>query len=58
MMHQAGFDGAVASLGTSLTPEQARLISHYTNEVIIAYDNDGAGKKPRSAPSGFLKSSI
>ncbi len=45
MMHQAGFDSAVASLGTSLTPEQARLISRYTNEVIIAYDNDEAGKK-------------
>ena len=38
-LHQAGFDSAVASLGTSLTPEQARLISRYTNEVIIAYDN-------------------
>lgn len=45
MMHQAGFDSAVASLGTSLTPEQARLISRYTNEVIIAYDNDEAGRK-------------
>ena len=44
-LHQAGFDSAVASLGTSLTPEQARLISRYTNEVIIAYDNDGAGIK-------------
>ena len=42
-LHQAGFDSAVASLGTSLTPEQARLLSRYTNEVIIAYDNDGAG---------------
>ncbi len=45
MMHQAGFDSAVASLGTSLTPEQARLISRYTNEVVIAYDSDGAGQK-------------
>ena len=35
-LHQAGFDCAVASLGTSLTPEQARLLSRYTNEVIIA----------------------
>lgn len=43
-LHQAGFDSAVASLGTSLTNEQARLISNYTNEVIIAYDNDGAGQ--------------
>jgi len=45
MMHQAGFDSAVASLGTSLTPEQARLISRYSNEVVIAYDSDGAGQK-------------
>lgn len=44
-MHQAGFDNAVASLGTSLTPEQARLISRYVNEVVIAYDSDGAGQK-------------
>ncbi|WP_455530105.1 toprim domain-containing protein, partial [Ruminococcus sp.] len=44
-LHQAGFDSAVASLGTSLTPEQARLISRYANEVIIAYDSDGAGQK-------------
>ncbi len=44
-LHQAGFDSAVASLGTSLTPEQARLLSRYTSQVIIAYDNDGAGMK-------------
>lgn len=44
-MHQAGFDNAVASLGTSLTPEQARLISRYVNEVVIAYDGDAAGQK-------------
>lgn len=44
-LHQAGFDCAVASLGTSLTPEQARLLSRYTGEVIIAYDADGAGVK-------------
>ncbi|NLV85850.1 MAG: DNA primase [Clostridiales bacterium] len=44
-LHQAGFDCAVASLGTSLTPEQARLISRYTREVVIAYDGDTAGQK-------------
>ena len=42
-LHQAGFDSAVASLGTSLTPEQAKLIRGYVNQVIIAYDNDTAG---------------
>ena len=44
-IHQAGFDNAVASLGTSLTAEQARLISQYVDQVIIAYDADGAGQK-------------
>ena len=44
-LHQAGFDSAVASLGTSLTREQAALISRYTSQVIIAYDNDNAGIK-------------
>ena len=54
-LHQAGFDSAVASLGTSLTPEQARLISRYTGEVIIAYDNDGAGLKASQRAIGILE---
>lgn len=54
-LHQAGFDSAVASLGTSLTPEQARLISRYTNQVIIAYDNDGAGIKASQRAIGILE---
>ena len=44
-LHQAGFDCAVASLGTSLTPEQARLMSRYTEKALIAFDSDEAGKK-------------
>ena len=54
-LHQAGFDSAVASLGTSLTPEQARMLSRYTNEVIIAYDNDGAGMKASQRAIGILE---
>ncbi len=54
-LHQAGFDSAVASLGTSLTPEQARLLSRYTGEVIIAYDNDGAGVKAAQRAIGILE---
>ena len=54
-LHQAGFDSAVASLGTSLTPEQARLISRYANEVIIAYDSDGAGVKASQRAIGILE---
>ena len=43
-LHQAGFDNAIATLGTSLTEEQARLISQYTDQVIVAYDSDGPGQ--------------
>lgn len=42
-LHQAGFDCAVASLGTSLTTEHAQLLARYTEQVVIAYDGDGAG---------------
>lgn len=44
-LNQAGFENAVATLGTAITPEQARIISHYAEEVIIAYDSDEAGQK-------------
>lgn len=44
-VNQAGFENVVATLGTAITPDQARLISHYAEEVIIAYDSDGAGQK-------------
>ncbi len=43
-LHQAGFDSAVASLGTSLTEEQARILARRTSQVVIAYDADGAGQ--------------
>lgn len=43
-LNQAGFENAVATLGTAITPEQARLISHYAEHVIIAYDSDSAGQ--------------
>jgi DNA primase len=42
-MHQAGFDNAVASLGTALTREQAMLMKRFTDEVRLLYDSDGAG---------------
>lgn len=43
-LNQAGFDNAVATLGTAITPQQAFLISRYTTNVVIAYDSDEAGK--------------
>ena len=44
-LHQAGICNAVASMGTSLTKEQARILSKYTDEVLICYDGDAAGQK-------------
>ena len=43
-LHQAGFDNAVASMGTALTQEQLRLLSRYTKELVLCYDNDKAGQ--------------
>lgn len=43
-IYAAGFKNVVATLGTALTEEQARLMSKYAKEVIIAYDSDGAGQ--------------
>ncbi|MBE6687229.1 MAG: DNA primase [Ruminococcaceae bacterium] len=43
-LHAAGFQNAVATLGTALTSEQARLLKKYTKRVIISYDSDEAGQ--------------
>ena len=43
-LHQYGFDNAVASLGTSLTEEQAALMTRYADQVILIYDGDNAGQ--------------
>jgi DNA primase len=44
-LHQAGVENVVASGGTSLTPDQLRLVKKYTNNLTIIYDGDGAGVK-------------
>lgn len=44
-LHQAGFYNAVATLGTAITQDQARLMARYAKEVVIAYDSDEAGQK-------------
>lgn len=44
-MHAAGFQNAVATLGTALTAEQARLMTKYTKRVIVSYDSDEAGQR-------------
>ncbi len=54
-MHQAGFGQAVASLGTAFTVEQANLLHRYTENVLLAYDSDGAGVKAALRAIGILR---
>ncbi len=54
-MHQAGFNQAVASLGTALTPGHARLLKRYTDNVLITYDSDEAGVKAALRAIPILK---
>lgn len=56
-MHQAGFTQAVASLGTAFTTGQASLLKRYTEDVLLAYDSDGAGVNAALRAIGILKES-
>lgn len=44
-LHQAGFTNTVAALGTAFTPEMAKLLSRYADEILLCFDNDEAGRK-------------
>ena len=44
-LHAAGFENAVATLGTALTQEQARMMTKYTKKVVLLYDSDDAGQR-------------
>ena len=54
-MQQAGFTGAVASLGTAFTSGQASLLRRYTSQVILTYDSDGAGVRAALRAIPILK---
>lgn len=54
-MHQYGFDCAVASLGTSLTQEQAGMLSKYTKQMVLCYDGDQAGQNAAKRAIGILE---
>ena len=54
-LHQAGFNNAVASLGTAFTPGHAALIKRYVNEVYLTFDSDGAGTKAALRALPILK---
>ena len=53
-LHAAGFENAVASLGTALTDEQARVLAKYTKQVILAYDSDEAGQRAAHRAMGIF----
>lgn len=53
-LHAAGFENAVATLGTALTHEQARIMAKYTKQVVISYDSDEAGQKAAMRAVGML----
>ena len=54
-LHQAGFDNAVASLGTAFTSGHANLLKRYTKEVYLTFDSDGAGIKAALRAIPILK---
>ena len=54
-LHQAGFENTVAALGTSFTPEQAKLLSRYTKEIVLTLDSDAAGQKAVKRAGEILK---
>lgn len=54
-LHQAGFDNAIASLGTALTEKQANIIKKYTDNVVIAYDSDEAGRRATNRAIEILR---
>ena len=55
-LYQAGFKNVVASMGTSLTQDQARLLKRYTSNVLISYDGDSAGQNANMRGLDILKS--
>lgn len=54
-VNQAGFQNAVATLGTALTSEQASLMKRYADEVVICYDADEAGQKATARAIELLR---
>lgn len=54
-LHQAGFDNVVATMGTALTEEHARILARYTKELVLCYDNDAAGKQSTDRVLNILK---
>ena len=56
-LHQAGFDNTVATMGTALTEEHVKMLSRYTRELVLCYDNDNAGMDATQRAIALLKNS-
>lgn len=56
-LHQAGFDNTVATMGTALTEEHVKMLSRYTKELVLCYDNDSAGMDATQRAIALLKNS-
>ena len=56
-LHQAGFDNTVATMGTALTEEHVRLLSRYTRELVLCYDNDAAGEDATQRAIALMRNS-
>ncbi len=54
-LHQAGFDNAVAGLGTALTLNQVKLLARNADEIVVSYDSDEPGKKAAAKAIEMLK---
>jgi len=54
-LHAAGFENAIATLGTAITSEQARLLKKYADKVMISYDSDEAGQKAANRAISLLE---
>lgn len=54
-LHQAGFDNVVATMGTALTEDHARLLARYAKELVVCYDNDAAGRHSTERALEILK---
>ena len=54
-LHQAGFENAVAALGTSFTADHARLMARYTDEAVLIFDADAAGQKGAQRAINLLR---
>lgn len=56
MLHQAGISNSIATLGTAMTEEHARVLDRYADEIILCFDGDEAGRKAAHRAVGVLKS--